>query len=261
MIRAKRQRSIRVFCERHLAATNDASQAAGPRPPICDFLIRVTGRPDQLPNTRRTIGIDVAVVAVSIAVVVILLQVGTGLLQDVSGAAPATRPDVNPLREMAANAAHPIARLLLQLLIIIFAARVAGRIAAAMGQPPVIGEIAAGLILGPSIVGALMPGATAFLFAPASLPALQLLSQVGVLLFMFTVGVEFDLAHVRGRTRTAVAVSHFSIAVPFILGVLLAITMYRGVRAGRCAVSGVCVVPRHRDEHHGVPGAGANPRR
>ena len=188
----------------------------------------MTGRPDQPPNTRRTIGIYVAVVAASIAVVVILLQVGTGLLQDVSGAAPATRPDVNPLREMAANAAHPIARLLLQLLVIIFAARVAGRIAAAMGQPPVIGEIAAGLILGPSIVGALMPGVTAFLFAPASLPALQLLSQIGVLLFMFTVGVEFDLAHVRGHTRTAVAVSHFSIAVPFILGVLLAITMYRG---------------------------------
>jgi Kef-type K+ transport system membrane component KefB len=92
----------------------------------------------------------------------------------------------------------------------------------------VIGEIAAGIIIGPSLLGAVAPAVSASLFPADSLAILQMLSQIGVLLFMFVIGVELDASHIRGRTRTAIAVSHFSIAVPFVLGVLLALLLYRG---------------------------------
>lgn len=89
-----------------------------------------------------------------------------------------------------------------------------------------IGEIAAGVLLGPSLLGWMMPDASAFLFPSASMPTLQLLSQVGVLLFMFVVGVELEPSYLRGKAHAAVAVSHFSIIIPFTLGVALSLALY-----------------------------------
>ena len=86
--------------------------------------------------------------------------------------------------------------------------------------------MAAGLLLGPSLLGAVWPGAYTFLFPTASLDILRLLSQVGVILFMFTVGLDVDAAHLRQRAPTAIAVSHFSIVVPFLLGVAAALGLY-----------------------------------
>ncbi len=97
-----------------------------------------------------------------------------------------------------------------------------------------IGEIAAGLALGPSLLGWLAPAASGVLFPDASLPILQLLSQIGVLLFMFVVGVELEPFRLRGQAGVAVAVSNVGIVVPFILGVALAFGLY-----GRFAPAGV----------------------
>ena len=97
---------------------------------------------------------------------------------------------------------------------------------AASGQPAVIGEIAAGVLLGPSLLGWIAPGPSAFLFPDASMPILQLLSQIGVLLFMFVVGLQLEPSHLRGRAQTAIAVSHFSIVIPFVLGVMLSLALY-----------------------------------
>lgn len=135
------------------------------------------------------------------------------------GAGPAAAGVPDRLRE-------PLPRLLLQLLVIVCAARVCGAAFRRLGQPAVIGEIVAGIALGPSLLGALAPQASAFLFAPASLGVLKLLAEIGVLLFLFVVGLELDVVSLRGRASSAVVVSHASIVVPYFLGVALALPLF-----------------------------------
>jgi Kef-type K+ transport system membrane component KefB len=117
--------------------------------------------------------------------------------------------------------------LLLQLVVIVAAARLFGAAARALKQPSVIGEIAAGIALGPSLLGMWFPDLSAAIFPVDSLGPLQLLAQVGVIFFMFVVGLDLDWASVRQRAQAAVAVSHVSILLPFLLGVLAAFPLYR----------------------------------
>ena len=112
--------------------------------------------------------------------------------------------------------------MLLQLLVVLVATRLCGAAVARVGQPRVVGEIAAGLALGPSVFGSLAPAAQRALFPPDRLGGLQGLSQVGVLLFLFTVGLRLDLAGVRAHLRTAVWAGGASMVLPFALGVALA---------------------------------------
>ena len=150
---------------------------------------------------------------------------------------PAASSDSNPVggtRQAAdswqvwrTHAAQPLARLLLQLLLIVAAARLFGAVARALKQPAVIGEIAAGIALGPSLFGMWLPELSAQVFPAASLGQLQLLAQLGVILFMFVVGLELDWSSVRKKAHAAVAVSHVSILLPFLLGVLAAFPLYR----------------------------------
>src|SRR6266550_2417707 len=101
------------------------------------------------------------------------------------------------------NFNSPLARLLLQFIVIILATRVVGSLFVRFGQPPVIGEITAGILLGPSLFGWLWPGASHLIFPKESLGVLQLISQIGVCVFMFVVGLELDLAHLRVKARAA----------------------------------------------------------
>src|SRR5688572_29402329 len=94
-----------------------------------------------------------------------------------------------------------------------------------LGQPLVIAEVLAGILLGPSLLGRVAPGAMDWLFPAGSLGALKLLSQLGLVLFMFLVGLELDFGQLRGRAKSAVLVSHASIVLPFALGALLAYAM------------------------------------
>jgi Kef-type K+ transport system membrane component KefB len=125
-----------------------------------------------------------------------------------------------------ANLRHPLAVLIIQLIAVVLTARVFGYWATRLGQPPVVGEIIAGLALGPSLLGWTWPAASQFVFPASSLGTLQLFSQVGVILFMFVAGLELDTRHLRHRAHVAVAVSHVSIVLPFLLGVTLALFMY-----------------------------------
>ncbi|MCE6989937.1 cation:proton antiporter [Dyadobacter sp. CY323] len=125
------------------------------------------------------------------------------------------------------NLTHPLAILLLQIITIIIAARIFGWICKSIGQPTVIGEIAAGIFLGPSLLGMFYPGVSAFLFPATSLSNLQFLSQVGLILFMFIIGMELDLKVLKTKAQEAVVISHASIILPFALGVGLALYMYQ----------------------------------
>jgi Kef-type K+ transport system membrane component KefB len=125
-----------------------------------------------------------------------------------------------------ANLEHPLSRLFIQLLVIIMAARLMGAAFVRIGLPAVVGEMTAGILLGPSLLGLLAPEAFGFIFPTDSLGALRLLSQVGICLFMFSVGMELNVRQVRSKARSAVAVSHASIVCPFLLGVLLAYFLF-----------------------------------
>jgi Kef-type K+ transport system membrane component KefB len=193
---------------------------------VCDDRIRTARINARHVMTRRFFVYAFVLVAALLAVAG-LIQLGT-MWYSPSGlpVTLAAGPSAGPLAQMSANVQHPLARLLLQLIVIILAARAMGALARRVGQPPVIGEIAAGVLLGPSLVGWVAPATSAFLFPAASMPILQLLSQIGVLLFMFVVGLEFDASHLRTRVRAAIAVSHFSIIIPFVLGVSLSLALY-----------------------------------
>ena len=124
------------------------------------------------------------------------------------------------------NATNPLSRLFLQLFVIIGASGIVAWFFTRCGQPAVIGEMVAGILLGPSLFGLLAPNAFQFIFAASSLDALGLLSQIGVCLFLFAVGMELDVSEVRHKAQTAVVVSHSSIVIPYFLGVTLALFLY-----------------------------------
>ena len=125
------------------------------------------------------------------------------------------------------NLVHPLAILLLQIITIIVAALALGSLFRKLRQPAVIGEIIAGIVLGPSLVGHYFPGFSNFLFPAASLPNLQFLSQIGLILFMFVVGMELDLQVLKTKAHEAVVISHASIVIPFTCGMGLAYFLYQ----------------------------------
>lgn len=125
------------------------------------------------------------------------------------------------------NITHPLAILLAQIVAIVFVSRLFAWIFRKIGQPSVIGEIVAGIVLGPSLVGLFFPEFTAFLFPAQSLGNLQFLSQIGLILFMFIVGMEIDVNVLKNKAHDAVVISHASIIIPFSLGMGLAYFIYK----------------------------------
>ena len=122
---------------------------------------------------------------------------------------------------------HPLAILLAQIVTIIIAARIMGWVCIKIKQPVVIGEMLAGIILGPSLLGLHFPEISAVLFPIDSLSNLQFLSQIGLILFMFIIGMELDLSVLKNKAHDAVVISHASIVIPFTMGVGLAYFLYQ----------------------------------
>ncbi|MFB0909583.1 MAG: cation:proton antiporter, partial [Flavobacterium sp.] len=123
------------------------------------------------------------------------------------------------IASMNQNFDDPLAILLAQIVMIILVARVFGWVFKKIGQPTVIGEIIAGIVLGPSLLGMYFPGFSAALFPVESLGNLKFLSQIGLILFMFVIGMELDIKVLKNKASEAVVISHASIVIPFALGI------------------------------------------
>ena len=124
------------------------------------------------------------------------------------------------------HAASDIGMLLIQLVVILLVVRVVGWLFARLHQPTVIGEILAGILLGPSLLGAVWPEAMETLFPVHSLGNLELLSQFGLILFMFTIGMELRMKDLKGQAQQAFIISQSGIIFPFILGIILTYGLY-----------------------------------
>lgn len=150
----------------------------------------------------------------------------------VAPASPALSPAVEAspwqsfVGSVRAHAASDIGLLLIQLVVILLVVRVVGWLFARLHQPTVIGEILAGILLGPSLLGAVWPEAMETLFPVHSLGNLELLSQFGLILFMFTIGMELRMKDLKGQAQQAFVISQSGIIFPFILGILLTYGLY-----------------------------------
>jgi Kef-type K+ transport system membrane component KefB len=130
------------------------------------------------------------------------------------------------------------ARFFIEVAVILAACRLFGVLARRAGQPQVIAEMLAGVVLGPSVLGLLLPDVQARLFPRETLPALSITSQLGLSLYMFLVGLEFQGALLRTQLKRAASVSVTGILVPFALGAILATVL---VREGGYFTAGVDV--------------------
>ena len=135
-------------------------------------------------------------------------------------------PSPTILAALAHNASTGLSRLILQLAIILSVSSAVGWAFVRLGQPAVIGEMTAGILLGPSLFGLVAHQAFLFVFAPASLDALRLFSQIGVCIFMFAVGMELDLSQLRHSAHRFLVIGHSSILIPYLFGVVLALFLY-----------------------------------
>ena len=116
--------------------------------------------------------------------------------------------------------------LLLQIIVILITCRLFGWLFAKMQQPSVIGEFVAGIVLGPSVLGHLLPSVSAFLFPYDSLQNINMLSQFGLILFMFAIGMELNITEVRQKLKETILISHTSTIFPFFLGMVTAYFLY-----------------------------------
>ncbi len=119
-----------------------------------------------------------------------------------------------------------LALLLGQIALIVAGARIMGRLFRRLHQPQVVGEMLSGILLGPSLLGWALPGLSSTLFPPESLGFLNSISLVGLILFMFRVGLELDPRLLREVGHSVFITSHMSIIVPFVLGALLSFGLY-----------------------------------
>ena len=133
------------------------------------------------------------------------------------------------------NLHHPLSILLIQIIAVLLMVRLFGFLFKHIGQPGVIGEIVAGIVLGPSVLGYFFPDVFQALFTPESLTNLELLSQVGLVLFMFVIGMELDFSVLKNKINETLVISHAGILVPFFLGIVASYWIYEEYAAAQTA--------------------------
>jgi len=144
---------------------------------------------------------------------------GGGVIASASAATVAVAPADN-------GKANILVHVLITLVAVVVVGQVFGRLFRLMGQPPVIGEVIAGIALGPSLLGRIWPEASQFLMPAEVGPFIGVIAQIGIILYMFLVGLELNPAVLRKRAGKSLAISHASIVVPFIGGSALGLYLY-----------------------------------
>jgi Kef-type K+ transport system membrane component KefB len=165
-----------------------------------------------------TIAAYVGMLAAAVALFFWIRAAGETLIAPVRSELPVLRAPRAPV--------DTLKHVLLAIAVVIAASRGLGAVFRYFRQPPVIGEVIAGIMLGPSLLGRIAPDFQAFLLPREISPHLGVVAQVGVILFMFLVGLELDTRLLRKRSHETVAISHASIVVPFVLGSMLALWLY-----------------------------------
>jgi len=127
---------------------------------------------------------------------------------------------------VAGTTSNTLLHVLVALAAVVICGRLLGRLFVRIRQPPVIGEVIAGILLGPSLLGRISPAVAAYVLPSSIAPFLGVVAQLGVVLYMFMVGLELNAGHLRSRAHATVAISHASIVVPFVLGSVLALFLY-----------------------------------
>src|SRR5215472_2020682 len=164
-------------------------------------------------------GVAAALAAIGVSAAVVLILYALGWFTPAVRAAPAApAPAPDPVQVLG--------RITLAIGVICVLATLAGEGMRRIGQPPVAGEMIAGLVLGPSLLSTVVPGLHAALFPAAVMPYINVAAQAGLVVFMFGVGAEFNPALLRGQRGAISAISGATMAVPFALGVLLTVPLF-----------------------------------
>ena len=124
------------------------------------------------------------------------------------------------------NILEPTGMILLQIIAILVVSRILASLFKRIGQPTVIGEIIAGIVLGPSLLGYIFPDTFHFLFSAKYLDTLYIVSQIGLILFMFTVGMDLNMSELKVKIKQTFVISQTSIIIPFLMGMVLAYFIY-----------------------------------
>lgn len=181
---------------------------------------------------RKNILVYAVIVSIFSVFIFLIIHEGNKLVPDYLGK-PAVATEISAaakpiaqadgiVQQLFQNMKTPVGLLFLQVLVILITCRAFGYLTRLMGQTNVVGEIIAGIVLGPSLLGMFFPEFSAFLFPKESLKTLQFLSQIGLAFFMFTIGMELNIESIKSKAKDAVVISHASIIFPFFLGVLTA---------------------------------------
>ncbi len=173
----------------------------------------------------HNLAVYAAIVGSALFALTLILKYGPGTEFAPNGVAMPTHPTF--LHDVVRNLEQPITLLFFQLLVVLIFSRLCILLFRKVGQTQVIGEIFAGLILGKSLFGYFWPAGFHYVFPETSMPRLYLLSQIGLVFFMFVVGLELNLKTLRKHATAAVLVSHGSIVVPFVLGAALSMLLYK----------------------------------
>ena len=172
-------------------------------------------------SRTRTVTAYAAMTSVAVALFFWIRRLGEGL------AAP--EGDIGSGAPVVAVARHRdvLPEVLLAIAVIVIMARLVGRaVEKYFKQPPVMGEILAGVMLGPSVLGAISSSAAGFLMPHEAAPYLAVVAKIGVVLFMFLIGLELDAGPLRRHPHSTLAISHASVIAPFILGTALALVLF-----------------------------------
>jgi len=153
------------------------------------------------------------------------------MLVPVAGSPPTAAPE-HVVAAKQRTSDQQVVAFFIAIVVVMLFARLLGTLMPRIGQPRVMGEVLAGILLGPSLFGIIAPHLQASVFAPDIVPYINVTANLGLIFYMFLIGMEVDLGLLRGRMRTTLAVSNTALALPMSLGLLAAVPLYEVLAPG-----------------------------